>query len=302
MPNDTSDATNPVAPATKPTLVSTLLAPGNLYRREDLQQLLKTRDATINTGVFHPAGYDSVLLFVTENKTRDRTQYVDKLEGDVLTWQGQKEGRTDAKIIEHAARGLELLLFYRKKKDEYARGAFRYEGPFRYDSHHGARPTTFTLNRVDVNFAQAETEVAASGEFDPNSIEDARQRLYRAIVRRQGQPAFRRALLNAYERRCAITGCDVEQVLEAAHIVPYRGPATNHVTNGLLLRGDLHTLFDLGAVTIDPASLRVVIAESLRSSDYGAWHDAPLRQPRSAEHHPSLEALALHHEQHQPTQ
>ncbi|AJK46015.1 HNH endonuclease [Burkholderia plantarii] len=300
MPNDTSDATNQVASATKPALVSPLLTPGHLYRREDLQQLLDTRDATINTGVFRPAGYDSVLLFVTESKTSDRTQYVDKLEGDVLTWQGQEAGRTDAMIIEHAARGLELLLFYRKKKYEYAKAAFRYEGPFRYVSHDGARPTTFVMHRVDVDFAQAEAEVAASGEFDPNSIEDARQRLYRAIVRRQGQPAFRRALLNAYERRCAITGCAVEQVLEAAHIVPYRGPATNHVTNGLLLRGDLHTLFDLGALTIDPVTLRVVIAEALRSSDYGAWHDAPLRLPQSAAHRPSPEALGQHYAQHRP--
>ena len=55
---------------------------------------------------------------------------------------------------------------------------------------------------------------------------------------------FRDALIGAYAGRCAITGCSVLDILEAAHITPYLGPDTNHVTNGLLLRADLHTLFD----------------------------------------------------------
>ncbi|WP_200883691.1 HNH endonuclease [Archangium violaceum] len=50
----------------------------------------------------------------------------------------------------------------------------------------------------------------------------------------------------AYGGRCALTDCEEPRVLEAAHIFPYHGPQTNHVTNGLLLRADLHVLFDLG--------------------------------------------------------
>ena len=47
------------------------------------------KDATINTGIFQPKGHDSVWLFVTEQKTPDRTQYVDRLDGDELRWEGQ---------------------------------------------------------------------------------------------------------------------------------------------------------------------------------------------------------------------
>ena len=80
---------------------------------------------------------------------------------------------------------------------------------------------------------------------------DGRERAIGAIVRRRGQPAFRRALLEAYHERCAVTGCDAPEALEAAHVVPYRGVATNHPANGLLLRADLHALFDLGLIAVD---------------------------------------------------
>ena len=91
-----------------------------------------------------------------------------------------------------------------------------------------------------------------SGPFpDPTSIEDGRKKIERMVTLRQGQPAFRKALLDAYERRCAVTGCPIDDVLEAAHISPYLGEHTNHVTNGLLLRADIHTLFDRGLIKVD---------------------------------------------------
>jgi hypothetical protein len=89
---------------------------------------------------------------------------------------------------------------------------------------------------------QARAEKEEEGAFSPSGLEDARKRIIAAIVVRQGQSAFRAELLAAYQGTCAVTGCDVVEALEAAHIVPYLGPDTNHVRNGLLLRGDIHTL------------------------------------------------------------
>lgn len=220
------------------------------------------QDATINTGVFRPAGFDSVLLFVTESKTPDRVPYVDKLKGDILHWQGQNAGRTNALIIEHRARGLELLLFYRTKKYEYCGAGFKYESPFDYISHHGALPASFALRRAGETLtqaelkaeSQAEAQLEASGAFDPTSIDDARKKTFAAIVMRQGQPAFRKMLLEAYERQCALTDCPVEEILEAAHICRYLGAQTNVVQNGLLLRADLHTLYDRALIAIGPAT------------------------------------------------
>lgn len=127
---------------------SELLELGSIYSREDLRSMFSITDSTINTGVFRPKGHMSVWIFVTENKTSDRTQYVDRLEGDVLHWQGQTAGKKDRLIIDSALDGLELLLFYRKRKYEHPRAAFRYEGVFAYEDHWGSEPTSFRLRRV----------------------------------------------------------------------------------------------------------------------------------------------------------
>jgi hypothetical protein len=68
---------------------------GRVYTRADLMSQFGIKDATINTGIFQPQGHDSVWLFLTEQKTSDRTQYEDRLDGDELRWEGQTEGRKD---------------------------------------------------------------------------------------------------------------------------------------------------------------------------------------------------------------
>jgi putative restriction endonuclease len=88
-------------------------------------------------------------------------------------------------------------------------------------------------------------------DFDARNIRDARDRINRSIAVRRGQQAFRAKLIAAYDRKCVVTGCDVEDLLEAAHIQPYRGSHTNHIQNGLLLRSDIHTLFDCRMIAID---------------------------------------------------
>lgn len=91
-------------------------------------------------------------------------------------------------------------------------------------------------------------------------------------VIRPGQGSFRAAMLERYGGECCITGCTVDTLLEAAHIIPYRGDQTNDVTNGLLLRVDLHRLFDAHLVTINPRSLTVEVASSLNDAGYQAYN------------------------------
>ena len=112
-------------------------------------------------------------------------------------------------------------------------------------------------------------EQADNDGLDPESVQGQRERALRAIRIRRGQTAFRAKLIEAYDRRCAITGCAVEAVLEAAHIYPYRGSQTNPTSNGLLLRADLHTLFDCGLLAINPETRTVVVANALQASSYG---------------------------------
>jgi hypothetical protein len=130
--------------------------------------------------------------------------------------------------------------------------------------------------------------------FDPTNAKDAREKVLREIRARRGQKQFRDALIDAYERRCAITGCDVLDVLEAAHITPYLGPETNDVTNGLLLRADLHTLVDTYLVAVDPKTLKVLVSPTIQDPMYRALHGQALRATKTKASAPSEAALRQH--------
>ncbi|MGO4438566.1 HNH endonuclease [Rhizobium sp. RAF56] len=134
---------------------------------------------------------------------------------------------------------------------------------------------------------------AAQPEFVPDTP-DTRERTMAEVVRRRGQGAFRQKLILAYDRKCAITDCDAVEALDAAHITPYLGVETNDPRNGLLLRADLHNLFDLGLLAVDVVTMSVVVAESLRSTVYGDLHGKALRSPSDTRLGPSRGALLAH--------
>lgn len=137
-------------------------------------------------------------------------------------------------------------------------------------------------------------QLTEAGIFNPLGISDAREHVLSSIVRRRGQPAFRQHLLVAYDGRCAITGCGLEPVLDAAHIIPYRGQDTNHLGNGLLLRTDLHTLFDLKLIAIDVATMSLLVSPSLAGTCYEEYRGRPIKVPDDPPSRPSREALEQH--------
>lgn len=114
----------------------------------------------------------------------------------------------------------------------------------------------------------------------------------RSVRERPGQAKFRRDLKLCYGNRCCISGCTVTEVLEGAHIDPYRNPASDHVQNGLLLRADLHTLFDRHLIAIHPETLQVHVSRRLRRpAGYESWHGATLYVPDEPTHQPDTGAL-----------
>jgi len=126
---------------------------------------------------------------------------------------------------------------------------------------------------------------------DPPPAEKVRRS--RDVLLRQGQPPFRAALMDAYERRCAVTGTDVEQVLQAAHIVGYAESGDNALGNGLLLRADIHDLFDRGLLWIS-ASSKVAVAPELSATVYGALDGKALRLPKDPRKRPDPKRLTQH--------
>jgi putative restriction endonuclease len=132
----------------------------------------------------------------------------------------------------------------------------------------------------------------AAGIEVPPSV-DERDYAQRLIAVRRGQQSFRQGLLRAFDGRCCLSGSRVEATLEAAHIRPYRGTASHAPGNGLLLRTDLHTLFDLHLVTVMPYGT-VRIAPDLRGSEYEEFDERQIRRPIDAVHAPNRAALAEH--------
>ncbi|WP_193752825.1 HNH endonuclease [Aureimonas ureilytica] len=150
-------------------------------------------------------------------------------------------------------------------------------------------------SRFDAFLSQA--DIISVEDFDPKNISDGRKRIIAAVVRRLGQQAFRRKLVSAYAGQCAMTQCNTLWVLEAAHISPYRGLKTNTIANGLLLRADVHTLFDLALISVDPKKLIVKASRLLRGSQYEALNGRGLRLPAKSSLHPSAAALEYHFSQ-----
>jgi len=147
---------------------------------------------------------------------------------------------------------------------------------------------------------------AAAGEGEDDSDDtpytpttgDQREIVERRICARRGQPGFRNKLRKWYADQCMVTGCAVLDLLEAAHIKPYRGENDNHPENGLLLRADIHTLFDLNLLGIEPEKLRIEVAPELANDNvYGKLAGNRLRCPR--DHRPAHASLQLRYKQFQ---
>lgn len=101
-----------------------------------------------------------------------------------------------------------------------------------------------------------------------NNNTDERASINRQIKERRGQKKFREDLRKRYGSRCIITECTILDILEAAHIAPYRGPNDNNPSNGLLLRADIHTLFDLNLIGIEPSTFKIHLSDAIKLSEY----------------------------------
>lgn len=131
----------------------------------------------------------------------------------------------------------------------------------------------------------------------PNLSEDRRRRISREVALRTGQARFRSRLMSAWEGRCAITGPQPARVLEAAHIQPFRGEAAHVDGNGLLLRADVHRLFDAFLLTLEPTADGIAIRSSpeLAGSDYEELDGQLLSAlPRDPAFHPHPDSMAAH--------
>lgn len=109
---------------------------------------------------------------------------------------------------------------------------------------------------------------------------------------RYGQSKFKSLITDTYNGHCCISGESCPELLEAAHIQPYIDERSNHPQNGLLLRVDLHTLFDNGLLSIDD-DYRVRISGQVESEYYCGFDKVKIQLPLDPNKYPSKDALVL---------
>jgi len=154
-----------------------------------------------------------------------------------------------------------------------------------------------------VQYALAGDATGVGRELRASDREDGTPSRYGTptlLAPRLGQGTFRVLVTDAYDRRCAVTGERVLPVLQASHIRPFSRSGPHKVQNGILLRSDLHTLFDHGYLTIAPEMV-IEVSSRLREDfengrDYYALQGRPLRSTRIPEQRPAPEFVAWHHE------
>jgi putative restriction endonuclease len=117
---------------------------------------------------------------------------------------------------------------------------------------------------------------------------------------RLGQGAFRVLVTDIYGRRCAVTQERTLPALEAAHIRPYGDGGEHEARNGLLLRRDIHSLFDAGYVTVTP-DLNFEVSRRIREEfdngrHYYALHGKQIEPPKEIDQRPDPRALSWHNE------
>lgn len=138
--------------------------------------------------------------------------------------------------------------------------------------------------------------------FQPNaSYNEDRYGTPQLVRPRLGQGAFRLLVTDLYERRCAVTRERTLPALEAAHIRPYSDGGVHEASNGLLLRRDLHSLFDAGYVTVTP-EFRFEVSRRIREEfengrQYYELHGQKIFVPKRSMEKPDLAALGWHNEQ-----
>ena len=134
----------------------------------------------------------------------------------------------------------------------------------------------------------------------PGADDEPRRGAPRLVAPRLGQGAFRVLVTSQYERRCTVTGERTLPALDAAHIRPFAQGGPHAASNGLLLRRDLHGLFDGGYLTVTPER-RLEVSRRIREEfengrDYYALHGRELRPPADPTATPDATALRWHNE------
>jgi hypothetical protein len=146
-----------------------------------------------------------------------------------------------------------------------------------------------TAARIAANMYEAGSPYAEAA-FEALDLSDERTQSLRSVTDRPGQSRFRKAVITAYPG-CAITGCLVESVLDAAHIRPFMGKRSDDTRNGICLRADLHRLWDRGLLAVHERTFKVIVHPEVTDTAYRILHGVQIALPTDPGQWPDTSAL-----------
>lgn len=213
----------------------------------------------ISRGVFSPQGMDILIFFITKEKQESLTQYEDRIDSDLLFWEGEKGHGTDKRIV---ARNDRIHVFYRERHHS----DFTYEGRAVLRSHnlYSDRPSRFTFEMIDkkVEIENIVEEINASYGI-PETEKQA------IINSRIGQGLYRSRAIDLW-KTCSVTGFTKEKVLIASHIKPWKLSDNSeriNPYNSLLLVPTLDKLFDNGYIGFERNG-KIMLSNKIEQKDW----------------------------------
>ncbi|MCY3645639.1 MAG: HNH endonuclease [Chloroflexi bacterium] len=229
-----------------------------------------------------------------------------------LAWEAFGEGNGARSLLEMRDRIVKYRRGQPERAGEFDIGCRVLTQPFFFDESDWIdppaswKPNIVTYKGFDTDseegrrlWTAVQTAIRSSGvvarEEEPARFGDPQ-----VVQPRLGQGLFRVRVTDLYGRRCAVTGERTLPALDAAHIVPYAQGGTHDANNGLLLRRDVHSLFDAGYVTVTPSFQfrvsRMIEAEFRNGRSYYTLDGSRIRVPDREELRPAQDALAWHNE------
>lgn len=274
-----------------------MFIPGREYHKADIYKILSVpkerQKGSWNTGY---ARYDGAYYIFANIGIAGRTghDYDNKWgseEKDVLIWYGKNGSHLRQKSIKELMDRKVLVHIFTREKE---RGLFCYRGLGIYREYKVVenKPIMIVWDIIktagEIELDEIIEDFIISGKEASN---DEVKRLVTSLRRvRDGQRKLKERLMKLYDGCCCMTGSAVEDVLIGCHIEPHKERGNNHSTNGLLLRADVHILFDKNLIGIEPDTLIIRVAEKLRGSEYEYLEGMTLRA-RNDGGRPDREAL-----------
>jgi putative restriction endonuclease len=233
---------------------------GTEYDRSSISQFLGyASEEAIMRGVVTPRGENHIILFVTKHKSVHQTQYEDKIDQDVLFWEGPEGHGSEKRMVEKKDT---IHLFYRDQD----RSRFTYEGRVALLGQflNTDRPSKFTFRLVD-RARVTEQSIVEDIKIAYGLSETEKEAI---IKSRRGQGIYRVNALRLWNT-CSVTGFTKANVLVASHIKPWKFSANaervDHF-NSLILVPSLDKLFDKGYISFD-LNGKISISDNIHQPD-----------------------------------